>query len=113
MIYVSWYEAAHEQHFINLKGESQRLIFPSHSYWFDLFLSHSVLYVHTVKKQRSINLFFSCMFRIERKTVYVGAEKNHHVILGTSYVELENFSFTFNVQLFKQGFRISKNMLSW
>jgi hypothetical protein len=30
---------------------------------------------HTVNKLRSLNLLFSCMFRKERKIVYVGAEK--------------------------------------
>jgi hypothetical protein len=30
---------------------------------------------HTVNKLRSLNLHFSCMFRIESKIVHVGAEK--------------------------------------
>jgi hypothetical protein len=50
----------------------------------------------TVKKLRSLNLLFSCMFRIRRKTVHVGVEKIIPLYKIQVYVELENFSFTFN-----------------
>ncbi len=47
---------------------------------------------YTVKKLlRSINLLFSCMFRIERKIVHVFTEK----ILTIYNVELDNFSLIF------------------
>ncbi len=51
---------------------------------------------HTVKKLRSLNLLFSCAFRIRRKFVRVGMEKINTLYQVQVYVELENFSFTFN-----------------
>ncbi len=50
----------------------------------------------TVKKLLSLNLLFSCVFCIGRKTVHVGAEKIVTLYQEQVYVELENFSFTFN-----------------
>jgi hypothetical protein len=52
--------------------------------------------IYTVKKLRSLNLLFSCMFHIGRKTVHVGAEKFIKLYWTQIYVELENFSFTSN-----------------
>jgi hypothetical protein len=52
--------------------------------------------VYTVKKLRSLNLLFSCVLRIGRKFVHVGAEKIITLYQVQVYVELENFSFTFN-----------------
>ncbi len=39
---------------------------------------------YTVNKLRSINLLFSCMRRIERKTVHLGAGKTQYAVLDTS-----------------------------
>jgi hypothetical protein len=54
------------------------------------------LSIHTVKKLRSLNLLFSCVFRIGRKFVHDGAEKIITLYQLQVYVELENFRFTFN-----------------
>ncbi len=51
---------------------------------------------HTVKKLRSLNLLFSCVFRMGCNFVHVGAEKIITLYYVQVYVELENFSFTFN-----------------
>jgi hypothetical protein len=39
----------------------------------------------TVNKLRSINLFFSSMFRIGRTIVYVGRVKNHHFFIYNKF----------------------------
>jgi hypothetical protein len=51
---------------------------------------------YTVKKLRSLNLLFSCVFRIGRKFVHVGAKKIITLYQVQVYVELENFRFTFH-----------------
>ncbi len=54
------------------------------------------LRICTVKKLRSLNLLFSGIFHIGRKIVHVGAEKFITLYQKQIYVELENFSCTFN-----------------
>jgi hypothetical protein len=51
---------------------------------------------YTVKKLRSLNLLFSCLFHIGHKSVHVGAEKIITLYYTQIYVELENFIVTFN-----------------
>ncbi len=52
--------------------------------------------MHTVNKQRSLDLIFSCIFCIESKIVHDGAEKIITLYYLQVYIKFEDFCFTSN-----------------